>query len=147
MFDTLTARFLPYIYGSWFSDHILHRDYIAASYLFYTISVYNNAMKLCILLLTCTDEFEAETIAGALLKKRLIVCAKRFKVSSQFLYRKNIHNDDEVLIVMDTVEGNFRKIESEVKKLHSYDTFVLVQLPVSQTTDKVLNWVKSEISI
>lgn len=56
-----------------------------------------------------------------------------------------IDHSDEVLLIMDSVEENFSKIEAEVKKLHSYDVFVLISVPVSQTTKKVENWIKAEI--
>lgn len=99
-------------------------------------------MKLCLLFLTCADDFEAEKIAKTLLEKKLIFCAKRFPVSSSFLWEGKIDSASEVLLIMDSIEENFGKIEQEVAKIHSYKTFVLLSSPVTQTTGKVKNWIR-----
>ena len=98
-----------------------------------------------VLLLTCADKKEADKIANSLLKKRLIVCAKKTPVSSSFLWKNKIESSNEILLIMDSVIENFEKINSEVKKLHSYKTFVLTSLLVSQATEDVENWVKREL--
>ena len=98
-----------------------------------------------VLLLTCADKKEADKIANSLLKKRLIVCAKKTPVASSFLWKNKIESSNEILLIMDSVIENFEKINSEVKKLHSYKTFVLTSLLVSQTTKDVESWVKREL--
>lgn len=102
-------------------------------------------MQMNVLLLTCADKKEADKIANSLLKKKLIVCAKKTPVSSSFLWKNKIESSNEMLLIMDSVIENFEKINLEVKKLHSYKTFVLTSLLVSQTTKDVENWVKKEL--
>jgi len=43
---------------------------------------------------------------------------------------------------METKDENFEKIEKEVRKLHSYDIFVLVAIPVSKMSKGVGKWMK-----
>lgn len=102
-------------------------------------------MQMNVLLLTCVDKKEADKIANSLLKKKLIVCAKKTSVSSSFLWKNKIESSNEILLIMDSVIENFEKINSEVKKVHSYKTFVLTSLLVSQTTKDVESWVKKEL--
>ncbi|MBI2621111.1 MAG: divalent-cation tolerance protein CutA [Candidatus Levybacteria bacterium] len=102
-------------------------------------------MQMIVLLLTCANEKEADKIANTLLKEKLIVCAKKLPVSSSFLWEKKIKSSEEILLIMDSVAENFEKINSEVKKLHSYKTFVLTSLLVNQTTKDVENWAKKEL--
>ena len=102
-------------------------------------------MQMSVLLLTCANEKEADKIANKLLEKKLIVCVKKTPVSSSFLWKNKIKSSKEVLLIMDSVIENFEKINAEVKKLHSYKTFVLTSLLVSQTTEEVENWVKKEL--
>lgn len=102
-------------------------------------------MKMCVLLLTCANDKEADKITKALLEKRLIVCSKKTPTSSMFLWKGKINSSKEVLLIMDSIEENFNKIKTEVRKLHSYKTFVLTSLPVSQTTKEVKNWAKKEL--
>jgi periplasmic divalent cation tolerance protein len=99
-------------------------------------------MKMNILLLTCADKKEAEKISQSLFKKKLIACAKKMPVSSSFLWKGKIDSENEVLLVMESMEAKFKEIEKEVRKLHSYETFVLVSLPVNQVSTGVTEWIK-----
>ncbi|OGF99969.1 hypothetical protein A2Y99_01430 [Candidatus Gottesmanbacteria bacterium RBG_13_37_7] len=101
--------------------------------------------QICLLLLTCVDSKEADCISTILLEKKLIVCVKRFPVSSSFLWKGKIEKTNEVLLIMDSKEENFERVEKEVAKIHSYDSFVLISTPVTHTTDKVKDWMKEEL--
>lgn len=102
-------------------------------------------MKMAIFVLTCGSQKEADVISKALLEKRLIACAKTLSVSSNFWWKSKLDSAEEVLLQMESVEENFEKTNKEVKKLHSYETFVLYSLPVNQTTKDVEEWLKKEL--
>jgi len=102
-------------------------------------------MKPSLLFLTCANDKEAEKIAKTLLAKRLIVCTKRFPVTSSYLWKGKITSGNEVLLIMESTEENFSKIEKEIAKIHSYETFVLLSSPVTKTTQKVKTWIKQEL--
>lgn len=98
-----------------------------------------------ILLLTCANEKEADKITHALLEKHLVVCIKKMPVSSSFLWKGKIGSAKEVLLLMESIESKFDKIENEVRKLHSYEAFVLVSLPVTKMSAGVANWIKENL--
>ena len=102
-------------------------------------------MKIVNLLLTCANDKEAEKISQALLKKHLAVCIKKTKVSSSFLWKGKIDKDNEILLLMDSVEEKFAEIEKEIRKLHSYETFVLMAVPVIKVSKGIEEWMKDEI--
>ena len=102
-------------------------------------------MNPSIFLLTCANEKEADAIVQRLLKKRLIVCAKRMSVSSAFLWEGKIDSDEEVLVIMESHDKLFEKVEKEVRKLHSYDTPVLVSLPIHYVSRGIMEWMKDEL--
>lgn len=106
---------------------------------------YNSDMKPCILFLTCANTKEANLVSETLLKKHLIVCVKKSAVSSSFLWEGKIDSASEILLIMDSVEENFERIEKELKKIHSYKSFVLVLLPIIKTTKGVKKWIEKEI--
>lgn len=94
---------------------------------------------------TCADDWEADKIAKALLKKKLVVCAKKLPVTSSFLWKGRIEQDvGEIILILESVSENFGKIKKEIKKLHSYETFVLYSIPV-KTTKEVEKWIKGEL--
>lgn len=103
-------------------------------------------MKICILFLTCANSKEADKISKTLLEKKLIICAKKVPVTSSFLWKGKIGNANEVLLIMDSIEENFKKIKKEIVKLHSYESFVLFSSLVSQTTKEVRDWIEQELA-
>ncbi len=102
-------------------------------------------MKICILFLSCANNKEAEKISKTLLEKKLIICVKKFPVSSSFLWKGKVDNTNEVLLIMDSIDENFNRIKKEVAKLHSYKAFVLFSSPVTHTTKEVEKWIKQEL--
>jgi len=103
-------------------------------------------MKMILLFLACVDDKEAEKISQALLEKHLIVCAKKTSVSSAFFWKGKIDKTNEVLLVMETIEKNYDEIEKEVRKLHSYKTFVLSAIPVIKYSKGVEAWLKEGLN-
>lgn len=102
-------------------------------------------MKMSVIFLTCADDDEADKISNALLNKKLIACAKKFPINSNFWWKGEKDSANEVLILLETIEEKFKEIEREVKKLHSYETPMLFSIPVSQTTNEVNKWLEEEL--
>ncbi len=102
-------------------------------------------MKPSIFILSCANQKEAKKIGDALLKERIVICVKCFPVQSSFLWKGKKQNAREVLLVMESIVSNFKKAEDLVKKLHSYETFVLESLPVTNISKKAAEWIKKEI--
>ncbi len=102
-------------------------------------------MNVCLFYLTCADSKKADKISKALLEKRLIVCGKKLSINSSYLWKGKTNNSDEILLLMESIEENFDKVNEEIKKLHSYETYVLLTIPVSKTTKKVKEWIKDEL--
>jgi periplasmic divalent cation tolerance protein len=96
------------------------------------------------LVLTCGSWQEAQRIADALLEKHLVACVKFEDVKSKYWWQGKLEEADEVKLSMQTVANNFDKVEAEVKKLHSYDTFVLQQLPVHRVSTQAAKWWENE---
>lgn len=102
-------------------------------------------MKMAIYYLTCKDNTEADKISKILLEKRLVACAKKFPVESNFWWKNKIDNAKEVVVILESIEDNFEKINVEVKKLSSYETPLLFSIPVLKTTKGVGKWLKKEV--
>ena len=102
-------------------------------------------MKMTLLHLTCTNMEEADNIAHVLIEKRLIVCAEKSSITSSFMWKGKIEGGSEVLLVMETDEVLFEEIETEVRKIHSYDTFVLLATPVSKSSKGVKEWMEESL--
>ncbi|EKE15280.1 MAG: hypothetical protein ACD_12C00093G0001, partial [uncultured bacterium] len=97
-------------------------------------------MKPCLLFLSCKNINEADKISYKLLSEKLIVCAKKLPINSSFLWKNKIESSQEVLLIMDSVEENFNKINKEVKKIHSYQIYNLVMTKANKINNKSLKW-------
>jgi len=94
------------------------------------------------LILTCADRSEASKIANNLLKQKLIACVKFMPIESRYWWRGKLEKSEEVMLIMESISDNFEKIEAEITKLHSYDTTVLLQVPIEKVSAKAEAWLK-----
>lgn len=99
-----------------------------------------------ILYLTCANNEEAIKISNALLKAKLIVCARHSSISSAYWWNGKINHDNEVLIMMESREDKFSNIEKIVTELHSYDEYVLTMIPNIKTTSGVHQWLDATLA-
>ena len=94
--------------------------------------------------ITCKDEKEAEKISMHLLKKRLIACSNVFPIKSMYWWGGKIANDNEYAIIAKTSNKNFKKVESEAKRLHSYGIPCI--LKINAKANKVYeDWANKEM--
>ena len=98
------------------------------------------------LVLTCGSWQEAQRIVDALLEQRLIACAEFMEVKSKYHWQGKLEENKEIKLVMETVADNFKKVEAEVAKLHSYETFVLQQIPLTNLSAKAQVWLRQEVN-
>ena len=96
----------------------------------------------CIVLITCQSKKEADRIALSLLKKRLAACANIISgVNSRFWWNGKIDKAREVLVILKTRRSNFKKIEKETKRLHSYEVPEIIAIPIIAGSREYLGWI------
>ncbi len=79
-------------------------------------------MKMLFGYATCKDAKQAEEIAHALVEKRLAACSVAIhSAKSFFAWKGHSQHTSESLLLIKTLDKNKRKIEREIKKMHSYD--------------------------
>lgn len=101
--------------------------------------------QFCQILLSCSNTVEADTIAKALLRERLIVCSKQVSVDSQYWGQDAIEHTNEILLIMNSREDLFDQIEAVVVRQHSYDTFVLEMTPAIRVSSKAAVWMRENL--
>ena len=99
-----------------------------------------------IIFVTCGSKKEANDIANSLLKKSLVACVNIVSgVESKFWWKGKIDNAKEVILTMKTLERNFRTVEKEVKRLHSYEVPEIIAISVVAGSERYLDWVKESV--
>jgi len=94
------------------------------------------------LVLTCGSWQEAQRIADSLLEKKLIACAEFIPIKSKFTWRNQLEEAEEIKLIMLGMEDDFDKVETVIKKLHSYETYVLKAIPVTHLSQSAKAWLQ-----
>jgi len=88
-----------------------------------------------LVLTTTSSKEEAEKIAQALLKERLVACVNIIEnASSLFWWQGRINREKESLLFMKTSEDLFPKLEEKLRSLHSYEVPEIIGLPIIATS-------------
>ena len=99
-----------------------------------------------IIMVTCASREEARRIAGRLLEKRLVACANILpKIESRFWWKGKLDSAAEFLVMMKTVRSNFKKIEAEIKRVHSYEVPEIIAVPIVWGNRDYLDWISRTI--
>jgi periplasmic divalent cation tolerance protein len=97
-----------------------------------------------VVLVTAKDKKEAGKIARGLLEAKLIACANIVEgVQSLFWWQGKIDSSKEVLLILKTKKILFKKVLSQVKSLHSYQTPEIIALPIIAGSKDYLQWLDS----
>ena len=100
----------------------------------------------CIVFVTCRSKKEALGIASLLLGRRLAACANVMpSVESRFWWGGKLDNARETLLTLKTKTRNFKKIEKEVKRLHSYEVPEIIAVPIIAGSRDYLGWIDNSV--
>jgi len=88
------------------------------------------------LVLKCGSWQEAQQIADRLLEKQLVTCVEFLEIKSKYHWQKSVEEANEIKLVMESIAGNFKLVETEVAKIRSHDTFILQQVPLVNLSKK-----------
>jgi len=95
-----------------------------------------------IIFTTCASKKQAAKIAFSLLQKRLIACATIISsVESRFWWKGKIDCAREELLILKTTARNARRVEADIKRIHSYDVPEVVAVPIIAGSREYLKWI------
>jgi periplasmic divalent cation tolerance protein len=77
--------------------------------------------RLCLVLTTESSLERAESLAEALLERRLVACASLFPVRSRYRWAGRMERSDEVQLLLKTSPERLNALQAAVFELHSYD--------------------------
>jgi len=99
-----------------------------------------------IILITTKDKKEAEKIAGELLNQKLAACTTIIeKIESRFWWQGRIDQAAESLLIVKSRKDLFRRIETTVKSIHSYDVPEIIAIDISAGSAEYLKWIDDNL--
>ena len=88
---------------------------------------------------TLNNIAEARTIGKFLLEKKLANCVNFFPITCIYNYNNEITEEPEIVLIIKTVEGKYKNIETVIKQHISYDNFI-GELNVDQINSNFESW-------
>lgn len=97
--------------------------------------------------ITAPNTEEAAQLAEMLVGKRLAACVQVMReMQSIFRWQGKVEWQREVLLIAKTVSSKFAEIETEVTKLHSYETPEIIAVPLTHGSQPYLEWLAASVS-
>lgn len=102
----------------------------------------------CLEIRTTAGTFsEAESIAAALVENRLAACAQIIgPVKSVYRWEGKVESAEEYLLLVKTSSDRYGAVESEIRRLHSYQVPEILAVPVDLGFDAYLAWLRDQVS-
>ncbi len=98
-----------------------------------------------VVLTTTSSAEQAESIARALVDRRLAACVSVVPgVRSFYRWQGAVQDDREVLLVIKAAPSAFEALRSAIRELHAYDTPEIVMLPIAAGDPDYLAWLSRE---
>lgn len=99
-----------------------------------------------VVMITARNLVESKKIARHLIELELAACVNILQpIRSIYRWQGKIEDQRECLLMVKSTRGLFRNIETEVKKVHSYETPEIICLPVVDGSLDYLRWVEESV--
>ena|SRR5450759_1308534 len=99
-------------------------------------------MKSFIQIFTTTEtKEEAGKIAQYLVAEKLAACVQiTGPIASTYRWKGKVENAQEWLCLIKTRDDLYNKVETAIKKLHSYETPEIIAVPIIKGSSEYLSW-------
>jgi periplasmic divalent cation tolerance protein len=99
-----------------------------------------------VIILTTTDsEGKSGKLARMLLEKKLAACVHIQKIKSHYWWNEKMECADEYLLMIKTRTNLFVEISELIRKNHSYETPEIIQIPITDGSQKYFEWIESVV--
>ena len=97
--------------------------------------------------ITTSGKEESIKIGRTLVEEKLAACVNIVaSIESIYLWKGDIEDDKESLLIAKTKEDNIGKIIKRVKEIHSYETPAILAIPIIEGSKDYIDYLDSELS-
>ena len=102
-----------------------------------------------VIFVTCGSAAEGRKLARALVESRLAACVNILKAPVESIYRwkGNVDSAKEYLLVIKSTRRRFSALQSEIKRLHSYNIPEIIALPIAAGSPDYLAWLTASVRV
>lgn len=88
-------------------------------------------MSFSICYITHATKADAKSMADQLIAEKLIACANLFPITSSYLWKGNVENDNEWVSLVKTTNVKWEELEARVLELHPYEVPCVIRMEVT----------------
>ncbi|MDI6724125.1 MAG: divalent-cation tolerance protein CutA [Methanobacterium sp.] len=97
--------------------------------------------------ITTSGKEESKKIGNMLVNEKLAACVNIIaSIESIYLWKGEIEDDKESLLIAKTKADNIDKIIKRVKEIHSYETPAILAIPIIEGSKDYLDYLDNELS-
>lgn len=97
-------------------------------------------MEYAVVTTTCPNEQEAKDLATRIISARLAACVQLSQIESFYIWKDKACIDAEVRLTIKTRKPLYDKLETFIKKHHSYEVPQIIMTPILDGLDDYLDW-------
>lgn len=100
-----------------------------------------------VVLVTCASARQARRIARAIVEGRRAACVNTLPIPMHSIYRwkGRVKSAEEFLLVIKTSRKHFRALQTQIRRLHSYDVPEIIALPIAAGSPDYLAWIADSL--
>lgn len=103
-------------------------------------------MKPVLVLTTLGPDFDARSLARAIVEARLAACVNIIDgIHSVYRWEGRVAADDEQLLVIKTTDARIDALREMLFTLHPYDVPEFVVIPIESTSEAYGNWITQSV--
>ena len=88
------------------------------------------------------DDDQARPVVDVLLEERLVACAQSVRIDSRYVWRGELFEHPEILVLLKTRLGVWEATRDRIKELHPYDTPEILMFPTTGGHEQFLRWIE-----
>ena len=98
-------------------------------------------MKLLTVFTTVASREEAQKIASALVRQKLVACAQISEIESFYYWQGAVQHEPEFRVMLKTTEPQYQAVEAAIREMHSYELPAIHAVAVERAYGPYAAWV------
>ena len=90
---------------------------------------------------TFPEKESAKETAKMLISRQLAACVQMFPIESAYLWKGEVCEDNEVMLLIKSKTALFDGIADVIKVIHPYEVAEIVQIPITDGLPEYLRWI------
>ena len=102
--------------------------------------------RFLVVMVVVPDEELGSRIAWQVVRDGLAACVNRLKINSTYMWKDDIVNEDEELLLIKTTLDSFERLKEKVVEMHTYEVPEVIALPIITGYMPYLDWVSESVT-